>query len=70
MLWNEASQHLESVFSQRYEDPHPVRLRMALNEGITGTAAAERRSVRVNDVMNDPRHVTCETWPETPVPNW
>ncbi|MGC1415456.1 MAG: GAF domain-containing SpoIIE family protein phosphatase [Candidatus Acidiferrum sp.] len=60
MLWNEASQHLESVFSQRYEDPHPVRLRMALNEGITGTAAAERRAVRVNDVMNDPRHITCE----------
>jgi sigma-B regulation protein RsbU (phosphoserine phosphatase) len=60
MLWNEASQHLESVFSQRYEDPHPVRLRMALNEGITGTAAAERRSVRVNDVVNDPRHVSCE----------
>ena len=59
MLWNEASQHLESVFNLRYEDPHPVRLRMALNEGITGTAAAERRSVRVNDVLNDPRHVTC-----------
>ena len=60
MLWNEASQHLESVFTFRYEDPRPVRLRMALNEGITGTAAAERRSVRVDDVTNDPRHVTCE----------
>jgi sigma-B regulation protein RsbU (phosphoserine phosphatase) len=60
MLWNEASQHLESVFTFRYEDPRPVRLRMALNEGITGTAAAERRSVRVNDVTNDARHVTCE----------
>jgi phosphoserine phosphatase RsbU/P len=60
MLWNEASQHLESVFTLRYEDPRPVRLRMALNEGITGTAAAERRSVRVNDVLNDPRHISCE----------
>jgi sigma-B regulation protein RsbU (phosphoserine phosphatase) len=60
LLWNEASQHLESVFTFRYEDPRPVRLRMALNEGITGTAAAERRSVRVNDVTIDPRHVTCE----------
>ena len=60
MLWNEAAQHLESVFTMRYEDPRPVRLRMALNEGITGTAAAERRTVRVNDVMNDPRHVICE----------
>src|SRR5580658_10992250 len=36
MLWDEASQHLESVFTLRFEDPHPVRLRMALNEGITG----------------------------------
>ncbi len=60
MLWNESSQHLESVFTLRYEDPRPVRLRMALNEGITGTAAAERRTVRVNDVVNDPRHVICE----------
>src|SRR6266481_7397157 len=31
MLWNEASQHLESVFTMRYEDQRPVRLRMALN---------------------------------------
>jgi sigma-B regulation protein RsbU (phosphoserine phosphatase) len=60
MLWNEESQHLESVFTLRFEDPHPARLRMALNEGITGTAAAERRTVRVNDVVNDPRHVICE----------
>src|SRR5580700_3923659 len=54
LLWNEAAQHLESVFTMRYEDSRPVRLRMALNEGITGTAAAERRSVRVNDVTIDP----------------
>src|SRR5579863_6412135 len=60
LLWNEAAQHLESVFTMRYEDSRPVRLRMALNEGITGTAAAQRRTVRVNDVMNDPRHVICE----------
>jgi sigma-B regulation protein RsbU (phosphoserine phosphatase) len=60
MLWDEASQHLESVFTLRFEDPRPVRLRMALNEGITGAAAAERRTVRVNDVGNDPRHVTCD----------
>jgi phosphoserine phosphatase RsbU/P len=60
MLWDEASQHLESVFNLRYEDPRPVRLRMALNEGITGAAAAARRTVRVNDVGNDPRHVSCE----------
>jgi phosphoserine phosphatase RsbU/P len=60
MLWNEASQLLESVFTMRYEDPRPVRLRMALNEGITGAAAAKRRTMRVNDVGNDSRHVSCE----------
>ncbi len=65
LLWDEASQHLESVFNLRYEDPRPVRLRMALNEGITGAAAAERRTVRVNDVGNDPRHVTCDVGLDT-----
>jgi phosphoserine phosphatase RsbU/P len=65
MLWDEASQHLESVFTLRFEDPRPVRLRMALNEGITGAAAAKRRTVRVNDVGNDPRHVTCDVGLDT-----
>src|SRR5580700_2623848 len=65
MLWNEASQHLESVFTMRYEDQRPVRLRMALNEGITGAAAAERRTVRVDDVLSDARYIRCETSVDT-----
>src|ERR1700736_3348280 len=49
MLWNEAVQMLESEFSMRYQDAIPTRVSMPLNQGITGTAAAERKTVRVND---------------------
>src|ERR1035438_9423551 len=45
MLWNDADQVLESVFSMRYEDAIPARLKMPLNHGITGTAAAEKRAI-------------------------
>jgi len=59
MLWNESSQMLESVFAQRYEDALPSRFQMPLHQGITGTAAAERRTIRVVDVRLDPRYVSC-----------
>jgi sigma-B regulation protein RsbU (phosphoserine phosphatase) len=52
-------QMLESVFSMRYQDAIPTRVSMPLNQGITGTAAAERRTVRVNDVRLDPRYLAC-----------
>jgi sigma-B regulation protein RsbU (phosphoserine phosphatase) len=58
MLWNESTQMLESVFSQRYEDALPSRIQMPLHQGITGTAAAERRTIRVVDVRLDPRYVS------------
>ena len=57
MLWNERSQVLESVFAMRYENALPSRFQMPLNQGITGTAAAERRTIRVVDVRLDPRYV-------------
>src|SRR5246500_1532552 len=57
MLWNESTQMLESVFAQRYEDAIPSRVEMPLHQGITGTAAAERRTIRVVDVRLDPRYV-------------
>jgi sigma-B regulation protein RsbU (phosphoserine phosphatase) len=60
MLWDEEAQVLESVFSMRYEDAIPARLRMPLNQGITGTAAAEKRTIRVNEVRDDPRYIACE----------
>jgi sigma-B regulation protein RsbU (phosphoserine phosphatase) len=59
MLWNESMQMLESVFSMRYQDTIPSRVNIPLNEGITGAAAAERRTLRVNDVRLDPRYLAC-----------
>ncbi len=59
MLWNESAQVLESVFSMRYEDAIAARLEMPLNVGITGAAAAEKRTIRVNDVREDPRYLNC-----------
>jgi phosphoserine phosphatase RsbU/P len=59
MLWNESAQMLESVFAQRYESALPSRYQMPLHQGITGAAAAERRTIRVVDVRLDPRYVSC-----------
>lgn len=59
MLWNESSQMLESVFSMRYQDAIPSRVNIPLNQGITGSAAAERRTLRINDVREDPRYLAC-----------
>jgi sigma-B regulation protein RsbU (phosphoserine phosphatase) len=61
MLWNESTQLLESVFAMHYDDAIPARLRMALYQGITGTAAAERRPIRIGDVRLDSRYVQFET---------
>jgi sigma-B regulation protein RsbU (phosphoserine phosphatase) len=61
MLWNEQTQLLESVFAMRYEDSIPARLRLSLHQGLAGTAAGERRILRINDVTEDPRYIRCET---------
>jgi sigma-B regulation protein RsbU (phosphoserine phosphatase) len=61
MLWNERTQLLESAFAMRYEDSIPSRLSLCLSQGLTGTAAAERRVLRINDVTEDPRYIRCET---------
>jgi len=47
------------VFSMRYQDAIPSRVSMPLNQGITGTAAAERKTLRINDVRLDPRYLAC-----------
>jgi phosphoserine phosphatase RsbU/P len=57
MLWNERLKILETVFSMRYENAIPSRVQMGLNQGITGAAAAERRTIRVVDVRLDSRYV-------------
>jgi sigma-B regulation protein RsbU (phosphoserine phosphatase) len=61
MLWNDQEQVLESVFAMRYQDAIPSRVRMPLHQGITGAAAAERRTIRVVDVRLDPRYLQCES---------
>jgi phosphoserine phosphatase RsbU/P len=59
MLWDDSKQTLESVFSVRYEDSIPARLLMPLNQGITGAAAAQKRTIRIDDVRQDPRYLAC-----------
>src|SRR6266851_398999 len=61
MLWNEQAQLLESAFAMRYEDSLPARMRVPLHKGLTGTAAGERRVLRINDVTEDPRYIHCES---------
>jgi sigma-B regulation protein RsbU (phosphoserine phosphatase) len=61
MLWNEQTQHLESIFAMCCGDSIPARLSVPLHKGLTGTAAGERRILRINDVTDDPRYIHCET---------
>ena len=60
MLFDEKSQQLETAFSMRYGDSIPARIRVPLNQGLTGAAATERRSVRVADTLTDSRFLACE----------
>src|SRR2546426_12095896 len=53
-LWNESSQLLEPVFALRYEDTVPLRGRLALHQGLTAAAAAERRTGGVGRGREDP----------------
>jgi sigma-B regulation protein RsbU (phosphoserine phosphatase) len=57
MLWNEATQLLEGVFAMHYENSIPARFRVPLHKGITGTAAGERRALRIGDAAQDPRFI-------------
>src|SRR5260370_1109195 len=61
MLWNEQAQLLESVFAMRCTESIAARLRLPLHHGLTGSAAGERRVLRINDVAADPRYIRCET---------
>jgi phosphoserine phosphatase RsbU/P len=61
MLWNEKTQLLEGVFAMHYEDTIPARFRVPLGEGVTGSAAADRKAIRVPDVKLEPRYLHCDT---------
>jgi phosphoserine phosphatase RsbU/P len=65
MLWNEKTEHLESLFAMRFGDTIPSRLRIPLHQGLTGTAAGERRVLRVNDTLEDPRYIKCDVGYDT-----
>jgi len=67
MLWNEATQLLESVFAMHYEDSIPARFRVPLHKGVTGTAAGQRRALRIGDVTQDPRYLG-DCCGDSPVP--
>ena len=60
MLWNESTQRLESAFGMRYEQAIPVCMTLPLRAGLSGAAAADRRPVRVDDVLSDDRYIPCE----------
>jgi len=57
LLWNEQSQLLEHSFSMKYGEAIPQKGGFPLGYGIGGTAAAQRRPVRVSNVLADPRYV-------------
>lgn len=57
MLWNEESQLLEHTYSLRYGEHIDQKGGFPLGYGLSGSAAVERRPLRVADVRHDPRYV-------------
>ena len=56
-LWSERKQMLEHSFSMKYGRVIPQRGGFPLGYGLSGTAAALRKPVRVANVLQDPRYV-------------
>lgn len=61
MLLNNETQRLEHAVSLRYDERIQLRTTLALGQGLCGTAALERKVIRVNCVACDPRYVRCES---------
>jgi len=57
MLWNEKTQQLENSFSTKFGEVVPQKGGFPLGYGISGSAAALRRPIRVSNVGDDPRYV-------------
>jgi len=57
MLWSEDRQVLEHSYSLKFGEHIDQEGSFELGEGLTGTAARDRRPVRVGDVARDPRYV-------------
>ena len=60
LLWNEESQLLEPAVSVYRDGPRTGTVSpLGLGEGICGTAAALRQTLRVPNVQLDPRYIEC-----------
>jgi sigma-B regulation protein RsbU (phosphoserine phosphatase) len=59
-LWDEESQKLQPWLSVRGEEHQRETRALALGEGISGSAAALRQTIRVPNVSIDPRYVACD----------
>lgn len=60
MLINEETGRLEHRFTVQFDRRIELQTTLALGEGLCGTAALERRPVRVNHVADDPRYIRCD----------
>jgi phosphoserine phosphatase RsbU/P len=58
-LWDEAAGRLECAVSVHWDGCQSYKLDLDLGQGLVGTAAAERRPIRVGDVRAEPRFVNC-----------
>jgi len=56
-LWNDQTQLLEHAFSMKYGKAIPQQGGFPLGYGLSGSAAALLRPIRVDDVRQDPRYV-------------
>lgn len=57
LLWNESAQLLEHSYSLRFGEHIPQEGGFPLGYGISGSAAATRAPIRVDDVREDSRYV-------------
>jgi phosphoserine phosphatase RsbU/P len=59
-LWDQDDQLLRSWLAVRGDQHHRGSRPLALGEGISGSAAALRQTIRVPNVSIDPRYVSCD----------
>lgn len=70
MLVDERSNILKTRMSFKFDQRTQEKLRVPLGEGLVGLAAAEKKAVRVDNVLEDPRYICCnrETRSEMVIP--
>jgi sigma-B regulation protein RsbU (phosphoserine phosphatase) len=61
MLVDERQNVLKTRISFKFDQRTQEKLRVALGEGLVGLAAAEKKAIRVDDVLKDPRYLCCNT---------